>query len=162
MYLNLYENHFSYIRDLARYSKSFCCSRCGKYWKRASNLRQHEKTCDGKVQLKYPGGAHHVPKTVFQELEEEGIIVPGEARYFPCRATFDFECYFDKEKGQELRNTDKLNWESANVPLSVSVCGNVPGYQASKCFVTDGDPNGLISEFIQYLVSISTKSSSLL
>ena len=83
LYLNLYENHFSYIKDLARYSKSFCCSRCGKYWKRASNLRQHEKTCDGKVQLKYPGGAYQVPKTVFEQLEDEGIVVPEEWRYFP-------------------------------------------------------------------------------
>ena len=40
LYLNLYEKHFSDIKDLARYSKSFCCSRCGKYWKRAHNLRQ--------------------------------------------------------------------------------------------------------------------------
>ena len=31
-------------------------------------------------------------------VEEEGIIVPEEARYFPYRATFDFECYFDKKK----------------------------------------------------------------
>lgn len=38
----------------------------------------------------------------------------------------------------------------------------MPGYQAPKCFVTDGDPKGLITEFIQYLISISTKSSSLL
>ena len=114
-----------------------------------------------KVQLKYPGRAYHVPKTVFQELKED-IIIPEEARYFPYRATFDFQCYFNKEKTQELRNTDKLNWESAHVPLSASVCGNVPGYQAPKCFVTDGDPNRLISEFIQYFVSISTKSSSLL
>ena len=48
LYLNLYENHFSYIKDLARYSKSFCCSRCGKYWKKSSRLNRHEKTCDGK------------------------------------------------------------------------------------------------------------------
>ena len=47
-------------------------------------------------------------------------------------------------------------------PAQCECCSNVPGYQALKCFVTDGDPNGLISEFIQYLVSISTKSSSLL
>ena len=98
---------------------------------------------------------------MFQELKE-GIIIPEEARYFPYRATFDFQCYFNKEKTQELRNTDKLNWEPAHVPLSASVCSNVPGYQAPKCFVTDGDPNGLISEFIQYFVSISTKSYSLL
>ena len=162
LYLNLYEKHFSYIKDLARYSKSFCCSRCGKYWKRAHNLRQHEKTCDGKVQLKYPGGAYHVPKTIFEELEDEGIIVPEEARYFPYRATFDFECYFNKEKAEELKSTEKLNWQSAHVPLSVSVCSNVPEYQEPKCFVSSGDPKEFITEFIQYLVSISTKSSSLL
>ena len=63
---------------------------------------------------------------------------------------------------KSARNTDKLNWESAKVPLRVSVCSNVPGYQTPKCFVTDGDANGLISEFVQYLFSISTKSSSLL
>ena len=46
LYLNLYKNHLSYIKDLAGHSKSFCCSRCGKYWKRESNLRQHEKRLD--------------------------------------------------------------------------------------------------------------------
>jgi len=121
IYLNLYENHFSYIKDLARYSKSFCCSRCGKYWKDMWKCQRHEKTCDGKVQLMYPGGAYHVPKTIFEELEDEGIVIPEEARYFPCRATFDFECYFDKKKAQELKNTEKLTWQSAHVPLSVSV-----------------------------------------
>ena len=46
LYLNLYENHFSHIKDLARYSKSFCCSRCGKYWKDMCKCQRHEKTCD--------------------------------------------------------------------------------------------------------------------
>ena len=124
--------------------------------------QRHEKTCDGKVQLKYPGGAYHVPKTIFEELEDEGIVVPEEWRYFPYRATYDFECYFDKEKAHELKNTEKLTWQSTHVPLSVSVCSNVPGYQAPKCFVSIGDPNEFISEFIQYLTKISLKSSSLL
>ena len=125
-------------------------------------MNRHEKTCDGKVQLKYPGGAYHVPKTVFEQLEEEGIFVPEEARYFPYHATFDFECYFDQEKAQELKNTNKLNWESAHVPLSVSVCRNVPGYETPKCFVPNGDPSVFITEFVRYLISISTKSYSLL
>ena len=124
--------------------------------------QRHEKTCDGKVQLKYPGGAYHIPKIIFEELEDEGIVVPDEWRYFPYRATFDFECYFDKEKAQELKNTEKLTWQSAHVPLSVSVCSNVPGYQAPKCFVLEGDSDLLLEAFVQYLTTISTKSSSLL
>ena len=122
LFLTLYENHFPYIQDLARYSTSFQCSRCGKYWKGANKLRRHEATCDGKVQLKYPGSAYHVPKTIFEELEDEGIIVPEEARYFPYRAIFNFKCYFDKEKGQELKNSAKLNWQSAHDSPSVLVC----------------------------------------
>ena len=105
LYLNLYDKHFSYIKDLARYSKSFCCSRCGKYGKGANKLRRHEKTCDGKVKLKYPGGAYHVPKTIFEELEDEGILVPEEARCFPYRATFELRSITsDHCEGQHLTN----------------------------------------------------------
>ena len=89
-------------------------------------------------------------------------MVPEEWRYFPYHATFDFECYFDKEKAQELKNTEKLTWQSTHVPLSVSVCSNVPGYQAPKCFVSEGDSDLLLEEFVQYRTTISTKSSSLL
>ena len=157
--MNLYENQLSYIKDLARYSKSFQCSRCGKYWKRASNLRQHEATCDGKVQLKYPGGACHVPKTILKISKMKALLYQRKRAIF---CTFDFECYFDKEKGQELKNSKKLTWQPAHVPLSVSVCSNVLEYQEPKCFVSNGDPKKFVTEFTQYLVSISTKRSSLL
>ena len=92
----------------------------------------------------------------------EGIVVPEKARYFPYRATFDFECYFDKEKTQELKNTDTLNWQSGHVPWSASVRSNVPDYQAPKSFVSNSDPHAFITEFTQYLTKISLKSSPLL
>ena len=46
MYLNLHKKHVSYITDMKRYSHSFCCSRCGKYWKHVGKLHRHERTCD--------------------------------------------------------------------------------------------------------------------
>ena len=61
-----------------------------------------------------------------------------------------------------MKNTDKLTWLSSHVPLSVSVCSNVPGFEDPKCFVSNGDPDQFITEFMQYLVSISTKSASIL
>ena len=63
---------------------------------------------------------------------------------------------------QELKNTDKLNWESAHEPLSVSVCSSVPDYEELKCFVSEGDSDLLLEEFVQYLTTISSKRSSLL
>ena len=40
MYLNLYGSHFSYIKNLNMYSKSYCCSKCDKLWKIAKALNQ--------------------------------------------------------------------------------------------------------------------------
>ena len=65
--------------------------------------------------------------------------------------------YEEKEKVQELTNTDKLNWESAHEPLSVSVCSSVPDYEELKCFVSDGDSNLLLEEFVQYLTTPAPK-----
>ena len=76
--------------------------------------------------------------------------------------TFDFKCYFDERKAEELRNTKKLPWQSAHVPLSVSVCSNVPNYEDPKSFVSDGNSDLLLEEFVKYLTMISTRSSNLL
>ena len=49
LYLNLYQNHFSYIKDLKKYAKSYSCSRCGTLWKHVGMLNRHERTCEAKV-----------------------------------------------------------------------------------------------------------------
>ena len=41
------------------------------------------------------------------------------------------------------------------MPLSVSVCSNVPGYEELKCFVSEGDSDLPLEEFVQYLTMIS-------
>ncbi len=161
MYLNLYGNHFSYIKNLRMYSKSYCCCKCDKLWKSAWALNRHERTCEATIRHVFPGGAYKVPQTIFDLLEDEGIQIPEDLKYFPYRATFDFECYFQKE-GQHPRNTAKLTWEAEHVPLSVSVCSNVPGYDQPKCFVSSGNSREMIKEFVDYLVKVSQESYVLL
>ena len=82
MNLNLYEQHFSYIKDLRSYSHSYLCSKCDWLWKHVGKLHRHERNCTGDVIYKYPGGMYHTAKTVFDRLEDEGIDVP-EDRFFP-------------------------------------------------------------------------------
>ena len=160
LYLNLYQNHFSYIKDLKKYAKSYSCSRCGKHWKHVGMLNRHERTCEAKVTYQFPGGAYKTPPTIFQLLEDEGLTIPDHLKFFPYRATFDFECMFKPET--DLNNTEKLTWNSKHIPLSVSVCSNVPEYDQPKCFVSDGDSKHLVKEMIDYLVEISQKSSDLM
>ena len=160
LYLNLYQRHFSYIKDLKKYTKSYCCSRCGKFWKHVGMLHRHERTCEAKVHYTFPGGAYKTPPTIFELLEDEGFTIPPHLKYFPYRATFDFECMFNRQTG--LNNTEKLTWNAKHIPLSVSVCSNVPDYDHPKCFVSTGDSKHLVKEMIDYLVEISQKSSDLM
>ena len=161
MYLNLYGSHFSYIKNLAMYSKSYCCSKCDKMWKTTKALNKHEKTCEATIRHIFPGGAYKVPQTIFDLLDDEGIDIPEHLKYFPYRAPFDFECYFKRET-EHPRNTANLTWEAEHIPLSVSVCSNVPGYDQPKCFVSTGNTNDMIQGFEEYLVQISQESNVLL
>jgi hypothetical protein len=81
MNLNLYEQHFSYVSNMEKYSHSYLCSKCDRLWKHVGKLHRHERTCTGYAIYKYPGGVYHTAKTVFDRLEDEGIDVP-EDRYY--------------------------------------------------------------------------------
>ena len=85
-------------------------------------------TCEAGVRHVYKGGVYHTTPSVFQRLGRwEGITVAETLRFYPYRATFDFECFFD---GEDLpANSDRVQWIARHVPLSVSVASNVPGHE---------------------------------
>ena len=154
MYVNLYESHFSYIKDIRMYSHSYKCSKCeNSLWKYPSLLKRHELTCEAGVRHVYNGGVYHPPPSVFERLDDEGIVVDEGLRYYPYRGTFDFECYFSDELLPI--NSDKLQWSARHVPLSVSVASNVPGYEPAQCYITDGDSDKLVADMMVHLTAIS-------
>ena len=154
MYVNLYEPHFSYIKDIRMYSHSYKCSKCeNSLWKYPSLLKRHELTCEAGVRHVYNGGVYHPPPSVFERLDDEGIVVDEGLRYYPYRGTFDFECYFSDERLPI--NSDKLQWSARHVPLSVSVASNVPGYEPAQCYITDGDSDKLVAYMMVHLTAIS-------
>ncbi|XP_078601001.1 uncharacterized protein LOC144876010 [Branchiostoma floridae x Branchiostoma japonicum] len=159
MYLNLCEQHYSYIKDFKTYAKSYACPQCGKRWPHRGHCERHIRTCDGKVNKEYPGGAYHLPQTIFEKLQDEGIVVPEEDRYYPYRACFDIECLLKPLTDQK---TDKMTWEAAHELLSVSVCSNVPEYTDPECFVSEGDPTKVAEDLLNFLQQISRKAYSLL
>ena len=154
MYVHLYETHFSYIRDMKKFSHSYRCSKCeNSMWKRPAWLERHELRCEAGVNRKYKGGVYHPPPSVFERLDDEGIVVEKMLRYYPYRATFDFESYFSDERLPA--NSDKLQWSARHIPLSVSVASNVPGHVAPCCFITDGDSDKLVADMMRHLHTIS-------
>ena len=114
------------------YCHSYRCRKCGdSLWKYASKLLQHERTCTGGVRRVYPGGMYHSTPSVFERLDDENIRKSESLRYYPYRATFEFECWFDTE--QLPSDNDKVHWIARHVPLSVSVASNVPGHEQVEC-----------------------------
>ena len=158
--LNLYKTNFSYIPDLTMYTRSFKCKKCGKLFHRSFNLNRHEQTCEVEVKRVFPGGVFHVGQTVFQKMREFGIHVSEELRFYPFRATFDFECYFDNSDLPP--NSPKVDWLARHEILSVSTCSNVPGFILPCCFINEGDPNQLVDRFMNYLDKISNAAYNIL
>ena len=154
MYLNLYETHFSYIKDINTYCHSWRCRNCEtSLWKNPKDLLRHERTCTEGIKRVYKGGVYHPPSSVFERLDDESIVVGDSLRYYPYRATFDFECYFNDERLPT--NTDHVEWIASHVPLSVSMASNVPGYEPAQCYITDGDSDKLVEEMMNNLIAIS-------
>ena len=154
MYLNLYEAHFSYIKDIRMYSHSYKCSKCEQaLWKTPQALHHHERTCTEGIKRVYKGGVYHPPPSVFERLDDEGIVVEKTLRYYPYRATFDFECFFDRHNLPA--NTNTLQWSARHVPLSVSVASNVPGHEDAQCYITNGDSDKLVADMMSHLHAVS-------
>ena len=148
------ERTFSFIQDARMYCHSYRCRKCGdSLWKYASKLCQHESTCTGGVRRVYPGGVYHSTPSVLECLDDENIRVSESLRYYPYRATFDFECWFDTE--QLPSDSDHVHWVARRVPLSVSVASNIPGHEQVKCLVMDGGTNKLMSAMMDILRSMT-------
>ena len=160
MNLNLFEDHFSLITSLDLYYKSFSCRHCGKVWKKLWLLNRHERTCTNITKKKYVGGSYQADPTVFELLADEGIMVDTSKQYYPYRITYDFESYFDTSELPE--STEKLTWQARHVPLSVSICSNVPGFTTPQCFITKGDTNELVTQMVDYIHTIQDTASAIL
>ena len=161
MYLNLYEAHFSYIKDIRMYGHSYKCSKCEQaLWKTPQDLLRHERTCEGGIRRVYKCGVYRPPSSIFERLDDEGIIVEDVLRYYPYRATFDFECYFDRDNVPA--DSDRVQWIARHVPLSVSLASNVPGYEPAQCYITDGDSDKLVADMMAGLVATSDAAYDLL
>ena len=55
IYMNVYQNHLSFITDIKIYSEQYICACCDEVFSEMQKLKQHQPKCDGSVQYSYPG-----------------------------------------------------------------------------------------------------------
>ncbi|KAK7443440.1 hypothetical protein BaRGS_00029359, partial [Batillaria attramentaria] len=158
-----FRGHFCFIKDIDRVSQTFVCSRCEKIWKTNKHLQRHLQTCTGNpAKFHYPGGVYQVQPSIFDLLKMNGFDVSSAPfTIFPYRATWDMEVYFDQSDLPQT-STTTTQYTARHVPMSASVCSNVPGYTKPICFISDGNPQVLIDRMIDYLERISDTTFQLL
>ena len=152
--LNLFQNHFSYIKDMDKYSNSYRCTKCDKIFQRSYNYRRHYVSCDQHVKHIYENGIFKPRPSIFAELEEVGINVPKALRIYPDRITYDIECML---KETDTSSTARVTYSKEHVLASISVVSNVYGYDTPKCFILneEGAQQELVFRFLDYILEIS-------
>jgi hypothetical protein len=159
--LLLFKQHFMYIVNIDKVCKALACSKCQKLYKNAMRLNEHEKSCSGPAtKQQYQGGVYNTSQSVLSDLRQYGIDVDDKF-VFPYRATFDFECFFQGENLPQCKSGGTV-FTAQHVPMSASVASNVPDYDDARCFISEGDPQGLVSAMVRHLEDISDASYALL
>ena len=108
IYMNVYQNHSSYIKDIKMYSNQYICSRCDKVSTRMLDCQRHQSKCDGTVKYVFPGGVYKNKLSVFEELEEMDVRVREADKYEKWLACFNFEAYqrdFDEKVDADEENS---------------------------------------------------------
>ena len=151
MYLNLHENHLSYIVNFSKLSKKYQCEKCLKLFDREWNMQRHYKNCYKRTKYNFPGGFHKSSVTIFDKLDSLGIHTPAKLRYYKHFVVWDMEAMLQKIN---QRTSDKLQWISRHVPVSVSITSNVQGFESPRCFV-ETSTSTLILKMMTYIKRIS-------
>jgi len=135
-YINLYNNHFSYVNDINKLAKLYCCENCGANFRDSFNLdKQHKDTCKPATKSIFEpkDTIWTKPRNIIIELCDYYNIPDLD---FKCDylITFDLESILLKTPN-ESANTNKLKYTTTHIAVSASIASNIPEFTNTK-FIT--------------------------
>ena len=162
LYLNVSRGHFSYIRNIDAFAKSYVCQTCDACFDRFFNCKRHKCRPDKASRYAFKGGVFESPPTIFSKLSKfAGIVVGDEQdrRYYRYVITYDIECFLPSTGTPA--STHSTTYDNTHEFLSVSVCSNVPGFRQPVCFVRKSSVSECVGRFVAYLDRVSHVAGTL-
>ena len=154
--LNIEDNHFSLITDIVTHAKAFTCKTCSRVLTHKHAVTTHTRLTTDATQFKFAGEQFAQFRTIFDKLEDMGLCVVVEKRYYPYRITYDIEAYMDVNGVPE--DTPQFSYEALHRFMSISVHSNAPGFYRSKLFCVRGRFKRFLSgRFVDYLLLIAKR-----
>ena len=172
VYLDIYEDHVSYILNVDGYSGVYCCQNCGRHFGQMGHLKRHKRMtrdCSKFPVERFPGGFFKRRLSIFEEicmLPIENIDQYAADKYYPYLICFDFEAMHEKTDDFDIVDTEievevndsqakgKTRFISLHSLISVSVCSNVPGFTEPYHIVKSVSEKRLVVDMIEYMMKI--------
>ena len=147
LHMNLFKDHLSLVKNIKLYSRKFKCYHCLAMFKKNYLLMKHEKSCAKMTKYVYPSGSYKVQKTVFEELEEFGIVVPKQDRFYSDFIVYDLEAALIPKK--KVTKSGKTKFFQEHKPISCSVASNIEPFREPKCIISS-DPHVLVKGMFEH------------
>ena len=159
LYLNLYDTHISYVKNVQNYLSKFSCPNCSRNFETLQQLKRHHQSCTGSKRLTFPGKFLSAPNTIFDDLEQFGVFYPSKMKVCEHFAVFDFESILVKR--ESTRVSAKVHVTHEHFPVSCAVHSSVPGFDSPEFFLDD-NVDELLKVFLNHLHKISSASEEIL
>lgn len=156
-YLNLFDHHLSYLTKFDTYAKKFQCRTCHRHFGFLKHLKRHQRVCTKRTKKQFQGGFYSTPNTVFDRLEQHGISVNANERFYEWFLVYDFESMLVPINSQSSVN---LQYTEQHVPISVSVCSNVDDHTEPRCII-ESNVDSLVEKMLDYMLTIARKAAEL-
>jgi len=156
-YLNLYQNHFSYITNCKKLSKIFTCSKCGYKASYPSRINMHvciKETVD-----------YFEKYNILWEKSKNTVVELNDYYEFDVDFKYDYIATYDLEaiwlKTNIETESSKLKFVTRHVPVSCSVASNIPGYEEAICVISE-NPGQLCRNIFEYFDKLQKAASYLM
>ena len=152
IYLNLYNNHFSFITEPNKILH-YRCPICDKIFKEQSWLEKHKTTCSTEIKYNYNKtiNIYKKPLNKIDELCKWYYMDSSEYFIYDYIITYDLEAI----------NRTKENGDIIQIPLSYSVISNVPGYNKVEFFHSE-NPKEVVDNLFNYFLKVQPIANDLM
>ncbi|XP_068714490.1 uncharacterized protein [Montipora foliosa] len=161
--------HFSLIAKglFDKFALSYCCESCGQIFQLQKEYKRHKNRgacAKGDSRELFSKGPYQPPPTVFELLEEYGVVVPTELRYFQYWMTWDIEVYQPELETLEPDiDRERTVYTREHKLLVIGSSSNVPNHDGyfSRYVKPEEHPNQVVKDFLSHIKQVSAKAAQL-
>ena len=109
LYLNLFQNHLSWVKNFRCYAQKYKCSLCEKLFRTQKDLkRHHNSNCSKLAKKTFKGGFYEPPQNLFEQLNQHGFTTTSESQFFRFSPFMILKVYLTHQPAERLGKIHKF------------------------------------------------------